>query len=138
MLVLHPLDSICCLQAIGRLLFKQPGLLPALLDGNGEAEARCAAPACLLFCNSADCQVLIPQCCALGLGTPLLAIVCYAYLSSYSITPDSCPALPPSCFHLTPQAAGPLGAAGWRPRHCRDVCARHGGAGQVRSGWHWL
>ena len=27
-------------QAVGRLLFKQPGLLPALLDGSAEAEAR--------------------------------------------------------------------------------------------------
>lgn len=29
-----------CLESVGRLLFKQPGLLPALLDGNAQLEAR--------------------------------------------------------------------------------------------------
>ena len=81
--MLHPLDSICCLQAIGRLLFKQPGLLPALLDGNGEAEARWAPAGCFVLQHCALCSAL--------------ACPCWSRLPLF-LLPNRCPVpcLPPS------------------------------------------
>lgn len=43
-------------QVVGRLLYRQPALLPALLDGNTDNENRCVGPCCAWFYRCCPAQ----------------------------------------------------------------------------------